>query len=224
MTYSSLPPRRTPMKRTPLASGGPLERRGGLDRSVPSPRKAPTVTGAEKRTRAAVKERSGSRSELSLTVGALEMSHRVGRGVGGLWTCANLLHLTAAEHRWCHRNPALAKLAGWQLESWQDPTEWPAWLGAHGWVMLGGDMIENIQTFPGQPFEVDSTLFGMVFEAANLIEAVLLRLLEDRSAHLRLAVGRALVAVLENYQNADGSITVPEALRPYMGGLALLKA
>ncbi len=39
-----------------------------------------------------------------------------------------------------------------------------------------------------------------------------------------LAVGRALVAVLENYQNADGSITVPEVLRPYMGGLALLKA
>jgi len=37
-----------------------------------------------------------------------------------------------------------------------------------------------------------------------------------------LAVGRALVAVLENYQNADGSITVPEVLRPYMGGLALL--
>jgi seryl-tRNA synthetase len=39
-----------------------------------------------------------------------------------------------------------------------------------------------------------------------------------------LAVGRTLVAVLENGQNADGSITVPEALRPYMGGLALLKA
>jgi len=34
-----------------------------------------------------------------------------------------------------------------------------------------------------------------------------------------VAVGRALVAVLENYQNADGSITVPEALRPYMGGM-----
>ena len=33
-----------------------------------------------------------------------------------------------------------------------------------------------------------------------------------------LAVGRTLVAVLENYQNADGSVTVPEALRPYMGG------
>ncbi|HWA00354.1 MAG TPA: aminoacyl--tRNA ligase-related protein, partial [Caulobacterales bacterium] len=33
-----------------------------------------------------------------------------------------------------------------------------------------------------------------------------------------LAVGRTLVAILENYQNADGSITVPMALRPYMGG------
>jgi seryl-tRNA synthetase len=33
-----------------------------------------------------------------------------------------------------------------------------------------------------------------------------------------LAVGRTLVAVLENYQNEDGSITIPEALRPYMGG------
>ena len=38
-----------------------------------------------------------------------------------------------------------------------------------------------------------------------------------------LAVGRTLVAVLENYQNADGSITVPPALRPYLGGLAELK-
>jgi seryl-tRNA synthetase len=37
-----------------------------------------------------------------------------------------------------------------------------------------------------------------------------------------LAVGRTLVAVLENCQNADGSITVPELLRPYMGGVALL--
>jgi seryl-tRNA synthetase len=33
-----------------------------------------------------------------------------------------------------------------------------------------------------------------------------------------VAVGRALIAVIENYQNADGTITVPEALRPYMGG------
>lgn len=34
-----------------------------------------------------------------------------------------------------------------------------------------------------------------------------------------LAVGRTLVAILENYQNADGSVTVPEVLRPYMGGV-----
>nr|WP_315473585.1 serine--tRNA ligase [uncultured Rhodoferax sp.] len=39
-----------------------------------------------------------------------------------------------------------------------------------------------------------------------------------------LAVGRALVAVLENNQNADGSITVPEVLRPYLGGKEVLKA
>jgi seryl-tRNA synthetase len=39
-----------------------------------------------------------------------------------------------------------------------------------------------------------------------------------------LAVGRALVAVLENHQNADGSVNVPVALRPYLGGLEKLQA
>mgnify|MGYP002713001796 CR=1 FL=1 len=34
-----------------------------------------------------------------------------------------------------------------------------------------------------------------------------------------LAVGRTLIAVLENYQNEDGSVTIPDALRPYMGGI-----
>ncbi len=38
-----------------------------------------------------------------------------------------------------------------------------------------------------------------------------------------LAVGRTLVAVMENYQNADGSISVPEALRPYMGGRTAIR-
>jgi seryl-tRNA synthetase len=37
-----------------------------------------------------------------------------------------------------------------------------------------------------------------------------------------LAVGRTLIAVLENYQEVDGSITVPPALRPYLGGLEQL--
>jgi seryl-tRNA synthetase len=39
-----------------------------------------------------------------------------------------------------------------------------------------------------------------------------------------LAVGRTLVAVLENFQNANGSVSVPAALRPYLGGLAELRA
>jgi len=38
------------------------------------------------------------------------------------------------------------------------------------------------------------------------------------------AVGRALIAVIENYQNEDGSVTIPEVLRPYMGGLAKIEA
>jgi len=38
-----------------------------------------------------------------------------------------------------------------------------------------------------------------------------------------LAVGRALVAVIENYQQADGSVTVPDVLKPYMGGLDVLR-
>jgi seryl-tRNA synthetase len=39
-----------------------------------------------------------------------------------------------------------------------------------------------------------------------------------------LAVGRTLVAIMENFQNADGSITVPAVLRPYMGGLEKIQA
>jgi seryl-tRNA synthetase len=38
-----------------------------------------------------------------------------------------------------------------------------------------------------------------------------------------IAVGRALVAVLENYQNEDGSVKIPEILKPYMGGVEKLE-
>lgn len=38
-----------------------------------------------------------------------------------------------------------------------------------------------------------------------------------------LAVGRTMAAILENYQQADGSVVIPEALRPYMGGLEVLR-
>ncbi|MCL2112928.1 MAG: serine--tRNA ligase [Streptococcaceae bacterium] len=53
---------------------------------------------------------------------------------------------------------------------------------------------------------------------------------EDGKVHLLhtlngsgLAVGRCVAAILENYQNADGSITIPEVLRPYIGGLEVIK-
>ena len=39
-----------------------------------------------------------------------------------------------------------------------------------------------------------------------------------------LAVGRTLIAIMENYQQADGSVVIPEELRPYMGGLEVLRA
>ena len=39
-----------------------------------------------------------------------------------------------------------------------------------------------------------------------------------------LAAGRTLIAIMENYQNEDGSITVPEVLRKYMGGLEKITA
>jgi seryl-tRNA synthetase len=39
-----------------------------------------------------------------------------------------------------------------------------------------------------------------------------------------LALPRVMIAVLENYQNADGSVTVPEALRPYLRGLERIEA
>ena len=38
-----------------------------------------------------------------------------------------------------------------------------------------------------------------------------------------LAVGRTLVAILENYQSKDGSVTIPEVLRPFMNGLEKIK-
>ena len=38
-----------------------------------------------------------------------------------------------------------------------------------------------------------------------------------------LAVGRTLVAILENYQQPDGSVVIPEALRPYLNGVSVIK-
>jgi seryl-tRNA synthetase len=38
-----------------------------------------------------------------------------------------------------------------------------------------------------------------------------------------LAVGRTLIAILENFQEADGSVVIPDALRPFMGGESVIK-
>jgi seryl-tRNA synthetase len=38
-----------------------------------------------------------------------------------------------------------------------------------------------------------------------------------------LAIGRTWLAILENYQQADGSVSIPEALRPYLDGLAAIE-
>jgi seryl-tRNA synthetase len=38
-----------------------------------------------------------------------------------------------------------------------------------------------------------------------------------------VAIGRTVAAILENYQQADGSVLIPEALRPYMGGLVKIE-
>lgn len=38
-----------------------------------------------------------------------------------------------------------------------------------------------------------------------------------------IAAGRALIAVMENYQQADGSIAVPDVLKPYMGGVEVIQ-
>lgn len=45
-------------------------------------------------------------------------------------------------------------------------------------LMLGGDLVEGVSIFPGQPFEVDSTAFAQVFAATTLVESVILSLLE----------------------------------------------
>ena len=46
--------------------------------------------------------------------------------------------------------------------------------------------------------------------------------LEQRQVEGGVAAGRALIAVMENYQHADGSIRVPGVLQPYMGGLEVI--
>ena len=84
---------------------------------------------------------------------------------------------------------------------------------------------------PGQQTyrEISSCSVCGTFQARRM--SARFRKSEDRSVeHVvtlngsGLAVGRTLVAILENYQQADGSITIPEALRPYMAGREVIPA
>jgi len=82
--------------------------------------------------------------------------------------------------------------------------------------------VEMLDALPddGQRYElIDGELFVSPApgETHQLVVGYLHALL--RSYLHGTAVGRAMIAVMENYQNADGSIDVPDALRPYMGGI-----
>ena len=85
----------------------------------------------------------------------------------------------------------------------------------------------RVTVYDGSYHEVDSSDFAFV-EAARMCFKTLFMQGKPELLHTLngsgLAVGRTLVAILENYQNADGSVTVPEALRPWMGGLERLTA
>ena len=59
---------------------------------------------------------------------------------------------------------------------------------------------------------------GTRYKAAGAKQTTLVHTLNGSG----LAVGRTLVAVLENYQEADGSIRIPEALQPYLGGRTVI--
>ena len=59
-------------------------------------------------------------------------------------------------------------------------------------------------------------LFGLSY--------VLVRDIVGALGPIAVTVGRTLIAILENYQERDGSVTIPSALRPYMGGVDTIAA
>jgi hypothetical protein len=78
----------------------------------------------ERSTRPAVKGRSDGKCEYCGRR-ATEMHHRIGRGVGGPWCPANILHLCSEDHVRVTLNPAWAKSLGLSVESYDEPAEVP---------------------------------------------------------------------------------------------------
>jgi hypothetical protein len=112
-------------------------------------RPSPQVAGygmSETTCRRIVRRRSGGVCEGCLVRRATNMSHRIARGQGGLWTPENIAHLCGfGNHNdgSCHglvaNDPTLARALGWRLYPRQDPAVEPFWLGARTSVLLTAD-------------------------------------------------------------------------------------
>jgi hypothetical protein len=103
--------------------------------------KRPSVSPEERRARKLVRTRSGGACEGCDQAAATNCSHRISRGVGGLWCPANLLHLCGSGTTGCHGyiedEPTSARdERGWRLESTDIPTEMPVLLAGVGWALL----------------------------------------------------------------------------------------
>lgn len=87
---------------------------------------------------------------------------------------------------------------------------------------MPGQAAENASEGLGRYRETHSADLMQGYQARRLNTKVKRANSTSETLHMNdatvIAVGRTLIAILENYQNADGSVTVPEALRPYMGG------
>ena len=77
-----------------------------------------------------------------------------------------------------------------------------------------GLVVFGEEAFTQAPLTLDKGLL------LGLVEKMTIGMAGDRTAvGSALAIGRTVIAILENYQNKDGSVTVPEVLRPYMDGM-----
>lgn len=150
--------RKTPLPRStkPLTQRKPLKRSSALNktqpantnrehklkRTTPTRAKRPTVTAAERHTRALVTTRSQGLCERCGQAPATDKAHRIGRAVGGKWTPENILDLCHPCHMHDHANPEKAYQSGWHLRSHHDPAQEPVRFchdGSTGWAFLRED-------------------------------------------------------------------------------------